>query len=185
MVRDTIEQQFRSSKNKTVAVDGQATTEFFTVQLVSWEEQQAALKLIRRAVFVEEQAVPEELELDEWDGVSQHVLALDQAKQAIGCGRLLPNGYIGRIAVLARWRGHGVGMAMLETLLNHAQHSKLDELHLHAQLHSLPFYARAGFVAHGPVFEEAGILHQNMTLSLPKTKTAETTTNAASEPKKE
>ena len=71
---------------------------------------------VRIAVFVIEQNIPEELEWDEHDVTSVHVLAEDAAGTPVGCGRLLPDGHIGRMAVLPGWRGHGVGAALLQSL---------------------------------------------------------------------
>ena len=85
----------------------------YTIQQTCWENAQLELSDIRRKVFIEEQQVPEELEWDEFDHDSIHLLALNQQHQAIGCLRLLPDGHLGRMAVLAEWRGHGIGMALL------------------------------------------------------------------------
>ena len=117
-------------------------------------------------MFIVEQQVPEALEWDADDAVSIHALALDAAGQPIGTGRLLPDGYIGRMAVSAAWRRRGVGQAILHWLIACARTRGDAAVHLHAQTHALGFYARAGFTAQGAVFMEAGILHRAMTLSL-------------------
>ena len=85
----------------------------FTVRLVDWSEAAEGLRLVRRAVFIDEQAIPEDMEWDEFDAVYLHAIAEDVHGAAIGCGRLLPDGHIGRLAVLAHWRGRGVGAALL------------------------------------------------------------------------
>jgi predicted GNAT family N-acyltransferase len=97
--------------------------------------------------------------------VSRHVIARDADGGAIGTGRLLPHGnpgHIGRMAVLADWRGNGVGRALLERLLELAAASHMQHLALHAQTQAGGFYRRFGFVEDGPEFMEAGIPHRTM-----------------------
>ncbi|MCE3000151.1 MAG: GNAT family N-acetyltransferase [Betaproteobacteria bacterium] len=132
----------------------------------SWLRDAAALQAVRRQVFVEEQGVPEQLEWDEWDAVSLHVLAQDAAGQAIGTGRLLPDGHVGRMAVVRDWRKHGVGGALLDALLDAARARGLAEIALNAQTHALGFYARRGFLVEGDEFDDAGIPHRRMRLRL-------------------
>jgi predicted GNAT family N-acyltransferase len=85
---------------------------------------------------------------------------------AIGTGRLAPDGKVGRMAVLAEYRGLGVGAAVLDHLLDCARAAGMTRCYLHAQTHALDFYARHGFVAHGAEFVEADIPHQEMELAL-------------------
>ena len=134
----------------------------FSVATVDDAASQAAAHAVRDAVFVGEQQVPPALERDAFDVLSLHVLARDAAGQAIGTGRLAPDGRIGRLAVVADWRGRGVGEALLRALLALADGAGLRTTSLHAQLAAMDLYARHGFVAHGPVFEEAGIAHRAM-----------------------
>lgn len=126
---------------------------------------------IRKAVFIEEQGVPKELELDEFDSLAMHILAY-QSGQCVGTARLVNLGdgqaQIGRMAVLASYRGQGIGRQLLEKLLLNAKAEGFSKLILHAQLTALPFYEKLGFVANGPVYEEAGIPHRNMMLLLSK-----------------
>lgn len=117
-------------------------------------------------VFIVEQRVPESLEWDEFDAVSMHALAQDADGQAIGTGRLLPDGHIGRMAVVRDWRGRGVGSAVLEFLVDCAQKRGDGAVHLNAQTHAIGFYQRYGFVAHGDEFQDAGIPHRQMTRKL-------------------
>lgn len=121
---------------------------------------------IRRAVFVDEQKVPADIELDEFDAVSLHALAFDAAGVVVGTGRLLPDGHIGRMAVLAGARGSGVGSALLQALMTAARGRGLVDVRLNAQTHALPFYARFGFMAEGDEFDDAGIAHRAMRRSL-------------------
>lgn len=139
----------------------------FTVQEVPWQTHRVALYAVRRQVFVVEQGVPAEIEIDAWDPLSRHVLAVDANGTPIGCGRLLPDGHLGRMAVLSVARGRGVGLHILDTLIAIAQESGIQCLVISAQTHALGFYEKVGFVAYGPIYEEAGILHRAMSLNLP------------------
>lgn len=130
--------------------------------MADWERDRDALRAVREAVFVVEQGVPLELEWDEFDAVSTHVIAEDADSRAIGTGRLLPDGHIGRMAVLAPWRGRGIGDALLARLIEQARDIGMNELCLHAQSHAVPFYARHGFTCVGDEFIEAGIPHRLM-----------------------
>jgi predicted GNAT family N-acyltransferase len=138
----------------------------YTVRLTDWTQDGAALREVRSAVFVIEQAIPESLEWDAADAVSVHVLAVAADGTFVGCGRLLPDGHIGRMAVLRAWRGRGVGAALLATLVDLARMRGHTAALLHAQTHALDFYAKQGFVPTGKVFVEAGLPHQTMRLVL-------------------
>jgi len=133
-----------------------------TIQLCTWAEARERARAIRYTVFVEEQGVPVELEWDEWDEPSWHALALAADGTPLATGRLLPDGHIGRMAVLAAARGTGVGARVLAALMDKAVELGYPELVLNAQTHAAPFYARAGFVQAGEEFEEAGIPHVEM-----------------------
>jgi len=134
----------------------------YHVSLVRWEEAQEALRAVRETVFVAEQGVPPELELDDEDPHCLHVLARDQAGRPIGTGRMTDDGHIGRVAVLAPWRGRGVGVALMQALLAEAARRGLERVWLNAQLSALAFYERLGFAAEGEVFMDAGIPHRRM-----------------------
>ncbi|MBW4699102.1 MAG: GNAT family N-acetyltransferase [Aphanocapsa lilacina HA4352-LM1] len=140
----------------------------FTVAPVRWQDHQQALYYVRRVVFIEEQNVPPEIEIDEWDTLSVHALACDAEGRPIGCGRLLPDGHLGRMAVLAAWRGRGVGKALLECLLSLAQAAGMEAIDLSAQVHAQPFYEKFGFKAFGEIYDEAGIPHRAMRRVLPR-----------------
>ncbi len=139
--------------------------------LLPWERVSEHAYLIRKQVFIAEQGVPEELELDELDLSALHALAY-QDGQCVGTGRLvdLGNGQaqIGRMAVLPNFRGQGIGREILERLLLAATAEGVSSLILHAQLTAMPFYEKLGFVGQGSLYEEAGIPHRNMMLLLPK-----------------
>lgn len=135
-----------------------------TVSVCDWNDpaQQAALRTVRGEVFQREQGVPEEMEWDDLDAVAVHVLARDTFGNAIGCGRLLPDGHIGRVAVLRHWRGKGVGTEIMQVLIAVARERSHDQLHLNAQTQAVPFYERLGFRAEGEEFLDAGIPHRHM-----------------------
>lgn len=134
----------------------------YQVRWVDWRGASEPLRHVRRLVFIEEQQVPEALEWDEWDGRCLHVLAQTHAGDPVGTGRLLPDGHIGRMAVLRAWRGQGVGSALLQELLAMAREEGHDVARLNAQTQALAFYERFGFVAEGPEFLDAGIAHRHM-----------------------
>ncbi len=134
----------------------------FTIGETDWGRDAMRLGPVRRAVFIDEQGVPEALEWDEHDAVSVHFLAVADDGTPIGCARLLPDGHVGRMAVLPAWRGRGVGRGLLDAILDTAAARGFRLLRLSAQTHAAGFYARAGFVVLGPEYEEAGILHVAM-----------------------
>ena len=138
----------------------------FRVRLVDWREASGTLSAIRTTVFVGEQGVPPEIEIDGRDPGCAHVVAESDSGGAVGTGRLMPEGRIGRMAVLAAWRGRGVGAAMLEALVAEAKRRGFRETYLHAQAHAKDFYARHGFVVEGEEYLEAGIPHVGMRAKL-------------------
>lgn len=134
---------------------------------VSWPEYSAVLHGIRHKVFIEEQQVSP---YEEWDGLdepasTQHFVVL-QDDEAIATARLLPDGKLGRMAVLREYRGQGVGREMLHHIVSYALSNRFKALFLHAQTHALPFYEKSGFKAYGEEFLEAGIAHRKMKLEL-------------------
>lgn len=138
----------------------------FLVDSGPWGELAAGARAVREAVFLKEQQVPLEMEWDEYDATSLHVVAKDSEGVAIGTGRLLPDGHIGRMAVLPAWRGKGVAAAMLERLLQLAREQDMGWLVLHAQTQAAGLYEKYGFQREGEVFMEAGIEHVRMCRAL-------------------
>jgi predicted GNAT family N-acyltransferase len=136
------------------------------IRVVDWGEARPLVTPLRTAVFVVEQHVPIELELDESDALSRHAIATDAAGRVIGTGRLLPDGHIGRMAVAMEARGRGVGSQLLRRLMDEATSCGFRHAHLSAQLSAQGFYARHGFEAHGPVYMDAGIEHIAMSRKL-------------------
>ena len=132
------------------------------IELLDWEKAQPVAGPIRFAAFVEEQGVNSGVELDDMDPQCVHAIAYDEAGKAVGTGRLLPDGHIGRMAVTKEWRRMGVGAALLESLTEEARKRGHKEVVLSAQLQAAEFYRGHGFVSEGKVYQEAGILHQAM-----------------------
>ena len=140
------------------------------ILIKTWKEAEVDAFLVRQAVFIQEQRVPAELELDEFDLSATHALAYQDA-QCIGTGRLVELGncqtQIGRMAVLAQFRGVGIGKQILEKLVELAISQGAKTIILHAQLSAIPFYEKLGFQVQGDAYDEAGIAHRNMILLLP------------------
>jgi len=132
----------------------------------TWASDRTALQSVRRRVFIEEQGIPETDEWDDVDPVARHVLAIGKNRDAVGTGRLEPTGKIGRIAVLSQYRGTGIGGHIMSHLVNHATELGFTRVYLHAQTAAEGFYARLGFRAEGPTFDECGIPHVRMTLGI-------------------
>ena len=135
-----------------------------TVKLVETEQDMEAAVGIRFRVFVDEQSVPPEIELDEYDAVATHAIALLDG-QAIGTGRAIVEGAsarIGRMAVDRPHRRGGVGGLILRFLEEEARMQGATEYVLHAQEYVKSFYAAHGYTEHGDAFMEAGILHVEM-----------------------
>jgi predicted GNAT family N-acyltransferase len=139
-----------------------------TVTAISNEAQMSQAWAIRRKVFIEEQGVPENIELDADDARATHALASWDG-EPVGCGRMVAEGdhvKIGRMAVLRDRRKNGVGRLILEFLLDRARGEGFRQAVLHAQLTAEGFYLKHGFAPRGEVFEEAGIMHREMVRDL-------------------
>ncbi len=132
---------------------------------------------VRRAVFIEEQQVSEEEEIDEHDrdggwlgDVVQMTGYLDG--RPVVTGRLMPDSspdadaHIGRVAVLEELRGRGYGKQLMFALHDEGRKRGYRRLRLGAQLHAIPFYESLGYVAQGDIFLDAGIEHRRMDISL-------------------
>ena len=124
---------------------------------------------VRVAVFVEEQGGPLEDEPDSWDPHAEQFVVLDGAR-VVGTARIYEEtpgiARIGRVALLAEYRGQGWGAGLLNALLEHCRQREFSKAELHAQTHACMFYARFGFQAVGEEFIEAGIPHRTMRLTL-------------------
>lgn len=135
------------------------------IELLPWSEARAHAAPIRFAVFVEEQGVPRDIELDDADATSLHAVAFEN-QLPVGTGRLLPDGHIGRMAVLKAWRCRGIGGRILARLIEEARARGEREVVLSAQVHAAAFYRVYGFVEEGAEYIDAGIPHCTMRRSL-------------------
>jgi predicted GNAT family N-acyltransferase len=140
--------------------------EDFRVEPADWTTDLDALRAVREQVFVVEQQVPIEEEWDALDARSRHAIARDITERPIGTGRLTPDHTIGRMAVLAEWRGRGVGEALLKALLDQARALGYARVEVHAQTHAISFYEKFGFEAYGDEFFECEIAHRMMRIEL-------------------
>ncbi|QDC43277.1 GNAT family N-acetyltransferase [Methylophilus medardicus] len=125
----------------------------------------ADCRAIRQSVFIDEQQVPVALEWDAADATATHLLACLDG-QSLACARVLPDGHIGRMAVLAAWRGRGVGEALLLQAIQVCRQLGVSHARLSAQTHAVGFYQQAGFEVCSPPYLDANILHVDMELKL-------------------
>lgn len=143
-----------------------ASTSPIRIVIGTWDRLRDHATDVRHEVFVLEQNVPVEVELDDEDAVSVHAVAYGADNQPVGTGRLLPDGHIGRMAVRKVARGGGVGGQILDALIEQGHGDGHRMLVLHAQTHAKAFYEAHGFTADGDEFMEAGIPHVVMTREL-------------------
>jgi YbgC/YbaW family acyl-CoA thioester hydrolase len=149
--------------------EGRAVT---TLQLGPWQQLQTQASSVRRTVFIDEQGVPEHEEWDADDAHALHAVVRNLAGLPLATGRLITQGEpegqgrIGRMAVIRSARGSGVGAQVLQALVQAAAEKGCQRLTLHAQCAAMAFYARAGFVPEGAMFDEVGIPHQTMIKAL-------------------
>ncbi|HLK58532.1 MAG TPA: GNAT family N-acetyltransferase [Chthonomonadaceae bacterium] len=143
----------------------------YEVAPVTTTEEREAVFAIRMLVFVEEQAVPPEEELDIYDLTAAHFLVREATHtkdtgEIIATARLVDKGAglgkIGRVAVLREHRGEGLGALLMRYVEEAARTQGFLQLILEAQLHAIPFYAKLGYVAEGDVYLDAGIEHRLM-----------------------
>jgi predicted GNAT family N-acyltransferase len=138
----------------------------FTARIVDWSSEEQTLRMIRETVFIMEQDVHEDEEFDARDPDCLHVLVKDNKERPIATARMLPDGKIGRMAVLRHWRKKGVGSAMLIKLFVEARIRGLKRLTADAQVRALPFYEKHGFRAVGDEFLDARIPHKKVVKDL-------------------
>jgi predicted GNAT family N-acyltransferase len=134
---------------------------------VEWSSHSEVLETIREKVFINEQGVPADIERDGRDADARHFLAITEAGQHIGCARLMPDGQIGRVAVLPDFRSRGIGARLLAAAIEQAKTDGQTSLYLNAQTGAINLYRRAGFIPSGGEFLEAGLPHQRMEMILP------------------
>ena len=134
----------------------------FRIELMDWERARTVAGPIRYGIFFSEKDAPPGIELDEQDKDCVHAIAYTGDAKAVGTARLLPDGHIGRMAVVEEWRRLGVAAALLDALTEEARRRGHKEVMLSVPLQAADFYRSHGFNAEGKVFEEGGILYENM-----------------------
>jgi predicted GNAT family N-acyltransferase len=141
------------------------------IAVVSDSAERSAVFAVRMVVFVEEQAVPPEEELDIYDVTATHFRVKDPTAQhlpesIVATARIVDKGHgvakIGRVAVLQEFRSKGIGLALMRQVERHAASAGFTEAVLEAQCHAIPFYEKLGYMAEGGVFLDAGIEHRLM-----------------------
>jgi len=124
---------------------------------------------IRKKVFVEEQHVPIEIEIDEHENSSTHFVLYDNKDQPAGAGRFRivnGKGKVERICVLPDYRGMGAGIEIMQKIEEYAKGLPIDELVLSSQSYAIPFYERLGYTTISEEFLDAGIPHRTMKKTL-------------------
>ena len=148
----------------------EAGEKMLDVRTGAWDALGAHARAVRTEVFIDEQKIPLEMEWDAADASAVHAVASNRFGLALATGRLLQEApgiaRVGRMAAIQAVRGSGVGRAVLDALMQAARARGDREVRLHAQTSAQGFYARAGFVPIGAVFEEAGIAHVEMARAL-------------------
>lgn len=129
--------------------------------IADYQDYVEEIRGIRKSVFIKEQNVPEDIEIDGLDSAAKHVLVFE-ADKAIGTGRMLLDGHIGRIAVEREYRHSGVGSIIMKKLIDLAVDLQLSEVWLSSQYHVRGFYHKLGFIEIGDIYQEAGIKHIKM-----------------------
>ena len=144
------------------------TVDYFPIEVeqTSWQVSSEVLTAIRYKVFVDEQQVPIDEEIDQEDESAIHWLAYGPDNAVMATGRMLSNGQVGRMAVLKKFRDQGVGSSLMRHMIRYAITEGMERLFLNAQIKAIPFYEGFGFVAEGEPFMDAGIPHKVMDLNL-------------------
>lgn len=145
------------------------------IRKYSWQLAPGALRDIRKAVFIDEQQVPEELEWDDTDAIADHFIALTPDNTPVAVARLYPSvvdtAHIGRMAVLPAYRGRGYGEQLLRHIMIDAAET-FQDLYLSAQTQAVEFYQRSGFHVCSRPYDDAGIPHVDMRCLAPRLVTA-------------
>jgi predicted GNAT family N-acyltransferase len=143
----------------------------FNVKAIQWDSPEGEeARLIRITVFVEEQKVPVEEEIDDTDIIAYHVIAYDEDGKPQGTGRLFTDpddsalAHIGRMAVLKEARGKGCGAAIMKHLIEEARRRRFKRVILSSQTHAIPFYRKFGFIESGEEYLDCNIPHKDMVL---------------------
>lgn len=137
------------------------------IQIVGNQKEFDDVIAIRKKVFIEEQNVPIDIEMDGLDDEANHVIAYLDNKP-IGCARIRMNSFakLERIAVMKDYRRKGFGRKITEFLIDYCKQKNVDEIRLHAQIYTADFYKKLGFLERGKTFFEADIKHIEMHMSI-------------------
>ena len=151
---------------------GEISESQIEIRPVETADERSAVFALRMLVFVEEQQVPVEEELDAYDITATHFLVRMKDRGAADDGMIVATarlvdkgnglGKVGRVAVLEEYRGRGIGAAIMRTVHDHASECGFTQLLLEAQCYAIPFYEKLGYTAEGDVFLDANITHRNM-----------------------
>ncbi len=150
-----------TSLEATPHVDVRDTMNHLNARIADYKNDHFHIHQIRNEVFIDEQKVSKELEIDGQDDKAIHVLVSND-NEPIGTGRMLPDGHIGRMAVKKSYRNQAIGKMIMEKLLEAAMGLDLSEVWLSSQCHAKSFYHKFGFIEFGDVYEDANIDHINM-----------------------
>lgn len=123
---------------------------------------------LRKIVFIDEQNVPTELEIDEYDKCATHFIVLNN-DEVIGTARLVISnriGKIGRMCILKEYRNKGIGSKLINNIIEYSKNIGLEYIYLNAQINAIPFYEKNGFIIKGHEFMDAGIPHKKMFMML-------------------
>ncbi|WP_462406345.1 GNAT family N-acetyltransferase [Gracilibacillus sp. Marseille-QA3620] len=135
------------------------------IKIVTNEEELQQAYQVRKIVFVDEQKVPVEEEIDHLEEESTHFLVMNENDEPIGAGRfrIVDNyGKVERICVLPQARSTGVGRSLMEAIEQHALSQGLEITKLNAQVQAIPFYKSLGYGIISEEFLDAGIPHRTM-----------------------
>ncbi|KJF81978.1 GNAT family N-acetyltransferase [Photobacterium angustum] len=132
------------------------------IKIVAFDDaNKESIRFVREQVFIKEQQIDPEIEFDGLDTQAVHVLVVD-SEQPLGTGRILADGHIGRIAIMKAARGQGLGVKVVQALVEYAKQQGYPRVDLGAQTHAVDFYRKLGFTPYGEEFMEANIPHQAM-----------------------
>ena len=134
----------------------------YTTKIVDFTKYEKEIRLVRNTVFTEEQKISSAIDFDGLCPECFHGLARNGRGIPIGTGRMQKNGHIGRLAVIAKWRGKGIGAALVNEFVSFAQSKGLEQAYLNSQEQAVGFYEKCGFSSQGEIFYEAGIPHIKM-----------------------
>ena len=138
----------------------------FRAQNVDWGQAKHKLCHLREKVFVYEWRIPRECEFDRYDSESFHVLVINDQDEEVATGRLTPDGELGRIAVVPKYRGPEVYQILFSALLNLAQQAGLEDVTVQCELEGVEYYQQQGFRPVGAVYMDAGIPRQRMSCTV-------------------